>query len=54
LLQRLAVVGAAAHRGVQAEAVASAHSVCLTSASLGITPWTVSTFCRARGPKAMR
>ena len=32
----------------------SAHSVCLKPASLGITPCTVSTFCPARGPKAMR
>ena len=35
-------------------AAGSAHSGCLKSASLGIAPCTVSTFCPARGPKAMR
>ncbi|MBP6815855.1 MAG: hypothetical protein KA169_13270, partial [Burkholderiaceae bacterium] len=32
----------------------SAHRFCLKSVSLGMTPCSVSTFCPARGPKAMR
>jgi hypothetical protein len=52
LLQRLAVVGAAAHGCVQAKDVDVNAQVLLEASSLGMTPGTVSTFLPARGPKA--
>lgn len=54
LLQRLPVVGCAAHGGVQLKPLMSVHSGCLKSPSLGIAPCTVNNFWPVRGPKAMR
>jgi hypothetical protein len=56
LLLRLTIVGAAARRTAtcRLKPLLSVHSVCLKSASLGIVPCSVSIFCPACGPKAMR
>jgi hypothetical protein len=54
LFQPLAVVSFDPHRGVQAEPVDVGAQGRRAAVSRGIAPVRVSTFCPARGPKAMR